>query len=33
MSDLKVTIPDMGDLGCEGIEVLVKGQTINKNDL
>ena len=34
MSDLKITVPDMGDFkDVEIIEVLVKeGQTINKND-
>ena len=34
MSDLKVTVPDMGDFkDVEIIEVLVKeGQTINKNE-
>ena len=35
MSDLKITVPDMGDFkDVEIIEVLVKeGQTINKNCL
>ena len=34
MSDLKITVPDMGDFkDVETIEVLVKeGQTINKNE-
>ena len=34
MSNLKITVPDMGDFkDIEVIEVLVKdGQTINKND-
>ena len=34
MSDLKITVPDMGDFkDVEIIEVLVKeGETINKND-
>ena len=35
MTNLKITVPDMGDFkDVEVIEVLVKeGQTINKNDL